>query len=431
MRAYAQYASRLDALIEDLDWGHRLPRQNEGLLHNLNGGAADALRELVGSTDISESGAFFTPKALAQNSVEETFLRIGDGNNKAMDPAFGAGDLLLRWAEMLPIHRSLENTLDNWGCLLSGFELHPEFIAVAKRRLVLLALSRGAKLEKGCAPGWNSLFPQLRQSDFITTQERPSNIAVIVMNPPFTAMPAPVGCKWAKGRVNAAAVFLEQSLVRSQGGQRIVAILPEVLRSGTRYSRWRELVAGKMSISRCDSWGRFSEHADVDVFILEGITHLGVPGGNWPKSAAESGRLVLGEMAKIAVGPVVPHRHKEVGSNVPYITAKSIPAWKSVRKIQDHRRFEGTIFKPPFVVVRRTSSPHDQSRAIGTVVGGNKSVAVENHLLVVRPISGLIKDCRRILRSLKSRSTTKWLNERIRCRHLTTTVMKELPFFES
>jgi hypothetical protein len=230
--------------------------------------------------------------------------------------------------------------------------------------------------------------------------------------------------------VNVAAVFVERVLTQLPPGKRIIAILPDVLRSGTRYVRWRELVARQMSILRCEPRGRFNNHADVDVFILDGVT-TGATGEirSWPPSDGKSRRSVLGDIADVSVGPVVPHRHKKKGPSLRYITAKSLPSWKTVRRIKDRRRFSGTIFTPPFVAVRRTSSPHDPARAVGTLVVGKQPVAVENHLLVVKPTNETLKDCRRILRSLKNRSTTAWLNHRIRCRHLTVGVMKELPLF--
>jgi hypothetical protein len=432
MKAYAEYASRLDELLDRVEWGHHVPTSRSELIHNLNGGAAEALRELVSSAAVSESGAFFTPELLAQVSLKTASTRTTDGPGAVLDPALGAGDLLLRWAHTLPVHNSLERTLEIWGASLCGFELHREFISVAKRRLTLLAVHRGAKLLGSRAPKWNDLFPRFLQSDFIASKRPLPAVTSVVMNPPFIMIPAPARCEWASGAVNAAAVFVDRVLAQLPPDKRIIAILPEVLRSGTRYLRWRELVARRMSILRCEPRGLFSDHADVDVFILEGVTtHSAGAMDCWPSGQRKAGRSVLGDVADVTVGPVVPHRHKKKGLSLRYITAKSLPRWKTLHRIKNRRRFSGTLFTPPFVAVRRTSSPHDPERAVGTLVAGKKPVAVENHLLVVKPTTATLKDCHRILQSLKNRSTTAWLNNRIRCRHLTVGVLKGLPLFEN
>jgi hypothetical protein len=54
---------------------------------------------------------------------------------------------------------------------------------------------------------------------------------------------------------------------------------------------------------------------------------------------------------------------------------------------------------------------------------------VENHLIVLRPKDGTIGACREVLGILKDERTTRWLNERIRCRHLTVAALDELPWW--
>ena len=431
MNAYAEYSSHLDDLLQRVQWGNN-PRTYGGeLRHNLNGGAGDALRRLVPHAQAWESGAFFTPKDLARHALKQKFPGDQNARGTVLDPAFGAGDLLLRWAETLPVLDSLEATLANWGASLSGYELHPEFIAVAKRRLTLLAISRGASLAGKVPPQWTPLFPKLKRLDFTTHFEDISCIGTVVMNPPYTIIPAPEGCQWAKGGVNAAAVFVARILSQLKPGQKLIAILPEVLRSGTRYDKWRQLVAETLSISSCRSWGRFSKHADVDVFILEGIRRESqTANSTWSPVQAQNLRRVLGDYSKISVGAVVPHRHHEVGPSVPYITAKALPSWTTVSQLNQRRHFSGTIINSPFVAVRRTSSPHDSVRAIGTIICSSDPVAVENHLIVLAPISGKVKDCHRILKSLKNKSTTAWLNKHLRCRHLTVKILKQLPLYD-
>jgi hypothetical protein len=56
-------------------------------------------------------------------------------------------------------------------------------------------------------------------------------------------------------------------------------------------------------------------------------------------------------------------------------------------------------------------------------------VAVENHLIVFLPKNNKLSECKRLLRVLKSRKTDQWLNNRIRCRHLTVRSLNELPWW--
>ena len=64
-----------------------------------------------------------------------------------LDPACGMGDLLLAYAERLPIEATLEETLDAWGRQLAGIEKRADLAAVARARLVALARFRGRFVE--------------------------------------------------------------------------------------------------------------------------------------------------------------------------------------------------------------------------------------------------------------------------------------------
>ena len=66
-------------------------------------------------------------------------------------------------------------------------------------------------------------------------------------------------------------------------------------------------------------------------------------------------------------------------------------------------------------------------RAVGSIILGSNPVAVENHLIVVKPKRGGIKECEFLLNNLRNAQTKTWLDERIRCRHLTVGVLRELP----
>src|SRR3546814_3919478 len=60
-----------------------------------------------------------------------------------MDPTCGIGDLLLAYAELLPLAPTLETTLDTWSHQITGIERRPDLVSMTKARLVALARFRG------------------------------------------------------------------------------------------------------------------------------------------------------------------------------------------------------------------------------------------------------------------------------------------------
>ena len=93
-----------------------------------------------------------------------------------------------------------------------------------------------------------------------------------------------------------------------------------------------------------------------------------------------------------------------------------------------NRRFEGRLFEAPFVAIPRTSRPSDADRARGALVTSAKPVAVDNHLLVARPLDGTVGRCADLLDVLQMPSTSDWLNNVIRCRHLTVGALASVPW---
>ena len=150
----------------------------------------------------------------------------------------------------------------------------------------------------------------------------------------------------------------------------------------------------------------------------------------WPTSLSRGRRI--GDDFDIRVGSVVPHRHPKVGPWRAFLTPSVLPPWGTYKaKAARRRRYRGSTYTPPFVAVRRTSAPSDRKRAVGTIVVGDEPVAVENHLLVLRPRTETLADCRKLLRALSQPETDVWLNDRIRCRHLTVTALTDLPLWDS
>lgn len=396
----------------------------------LNGGPGRTLREVADLNDIRECGAFFTPSVLADKAIGAI---AGQGNSEAMylDPTCGTGDLLLAIGRILPLRKTVQATLKAWGKCLAGYDISGEFIRATKARLVLLAMQR---LNIGFAESPkipNDLFPLIRQGDALTETSLFSLAERIVMNPPFGLTKIPIGCDWAEGRVNAAAIFVDTVSRKSREGTKVAAILPDVLRSGERYSSWRNTISELAVVTKARPHGIFDRWTDVDVFLL--TLSIGNPKGKKPCGlwvpTAGKGEKTIGHYFKVHVGAVVPHRHKEKGAERRYIHARSLPAWGSRKRITEKLRFEGRSFSPPFVAVRRISRPDDSKRAVATIILGKKKVAVENHLVVLLPLDGSLERCKQLVERLKSMKTDEWLNERIRCRHLTVSSLSEIPWW--
>jgi hypothetical protein len=220
-------------------------------------------------------------------------------------------------------------------------------------------------------------------------------------------------------------------LRKAGAGTRIVAILPDVLRTGSRYERWRKFVREFAVIKRIDIYGPFDPQADVDVFILElhirpeRVTAL-EQRDPWTINAPFS-QETIGNRYSVSVGPVVPHRHKKEGPELAYLHARDATPWGTLADLPPRRQFSGTAHHPPFVVIRRTSSPSDKFRAIGTIINCAEPVAVENHLIICKPHDGTIETCQKLIEILRGNATSDWLNNRIRCRHLTVEAVKEIP----
>lgn len=398
----------------------------------LNGGPARALRERVPLEEQRAHGAFFTGAELGRRVAHPVDSRAEDDRSVYFDPACGVGDLLLAVARRLSRARTVEETLARWGVRLTGGDRSPTFVRAAKARLALLAMRRcGAR--GGIDPETvHTLLPAIRVRDALRGPEPYAAADRIVMNPPFGRVDAPDGCAWSTGGVNAAALFVEAAILNARKGARIAAVLPDVLRSGSRYERWRRMVDGNAAVEEIAPYGLFDRHADVDVFVLR----LTVGGGGNGRTENEWAPVdgdckdTVARRFQVRVGAVVPHRHGETGDEHPYVHARSLPPWSTVAEIAETRRFPGSVFKPPFVAIRRTSGPRDGSRAVAAVVLGPRPVAVENHVIVCLPGDGSISRCRELLARLRNRRTDAWLNRRIRCRHLTTSAVAAIPWWD-
>ncbi|MBM2812643.1 MAG: hypothetical protein HW416_3402 [Chloroflexi bacterium] len=431
MAAYEPYVRSLEMLAGTVLNGRKPPIEEKDFAALLDGHPGSRLRDLIPLATRKASGAFFTGSTLASRAMDQIAHTIGP-QSILLDPTCGVGDLLVAAARHLPVDVDLGVTITKWGRQIHGFDIFPEFVRAAKARLVLLASTTNGSSAHEPALNCPDTFPGLAVGDGIGATVLASRASHILLNPPYPRVPAPKGCAWGSGQVSQAAVFLDACLEAATPGARIVAILPDVLRTGSLYARWRAMVEARAGVDSVQVYGAFDAWADVDVFVLHLIVGSGNPTVNvawWrPAEAAATGRV--SEHFDVHVGPVVPHRHKGRGTWHPYVYASRLPAWEEFESDESgKRRFVGRTFVPPFVTVRRTSAPRDQRRAVGTIVNGKRPVAVENHLLVLVPRDSDLERCHQLLTVLRDQRTSDWLNERIRCRHLTVGALRELPWW--
>lgn len=392
----------------------------------LNGVPYSAFRRDVVLETRREMGAFFSSSKIA-NALADTIERSVGLEAVVLDPTCGIGDLLLAFAARLPLRATLADTVNAWGTQLAGIDKEDHLVRLAKVRLCMLARARGGFVEEADPL---QMFPLIQTGDMFSDDA----IALIgaadavLFNPPFGKTTWDERVTWASGEINAAAMFLDHLTRNLAKAVPIAAVLPEVLRCGARYEKFRRLLVGRGYGGGFQMQGRFDTWADVDVFTSlltcsEGTVEL------WPDAAQAIGGCIS-DAFEVRVGAVVPHRDPKLGPERAYICAKTTPAWDRAFVPVTRRRFEGTTFSPPFVAIRRTSSPSDRFRAVATVVTGDEPVAVENHLLVAKPLRGGLARCEVLVATLRSDAINTRLNAVMRCRHLTTGVIKALPWAE-
>jgi len=417
---FGEYVANLRTLLREGAPGSADPR----LMAALDGQPTRKVREFVNIDALRRTGTFFTGTKLAKRVLKEVDpLTTGF----SFDPACGTGDLLLAVAENLPLRGSFEKTMRAWGSALAGCDLHKEFVAATKIRICLLGIRRGLALPQKPVD-LRLIFPNIVQADGMKheLEPRPRNV---VMNPPYSRVIASPECDWSEGSISAAALFVDRWLDLIASGGRLIAILPDVLRTGSNYRAWRESILKRATIENLSIVGRFDPRVDVDVFTAtfrrQNPPTTSPNPWKWYKSKVHS---TVGDHFDVHVGNVVPHRDPKHGSVRAFLHAKGAPRWGEISRISDRILTSRTVFKPPFVAVRRTSSPSDKMRALGTIVLGARGVAVENHLIVLTPKEGAKKECRALLQVLKSPVVSAWLNQRIRCRHLTVDAVRCIPW---
>lgn len=383
-----------------------------------------AIYEVLSRSDRREHGIFFSGKDWARILVSQ----VDTGRwSRFIDPSVGNGDLLVEVCLALPLGESPVQTLEQWSARLAAIDLRLSFLRIAWNRVQSIAFQRhGQKLPEGHSMALPKSF---KHGDAlqIDLELRPGDC--LLMNPPYQRVQLPVNSELGRGKRSAAALHLERMLKISPVGVGVVALVPDVMRSGTLYSEFRKALRSHVDLKRFAAFGNFGAHADVDVAVIVGITS----DGSLPKAEVDPGdchRVTVGDFFEVSVGPVVPHRNPETGRTLPYLTPHNSPAWEEMERPSERAKFAATAKRGPLVLVRRTSSPSDRERARATIVNYGGEMLVENHLLICTPKDGKIDTCRRLARSLSDPRTSAWLNEQIRCRHLTVASVSRLPWFD-
>lgn len=386
------------------------------------------LRGVLSIEDMRHAGSFFTGDELA-TEVALSFRQPINGGSIILDPTCGAGNLLIACSRQIEVSDSLTKTLKQWGVALRGYDLYSSFVEATKLRLILEAVHRGCfpdcSIEEALA-----LFPFITTCDAMTVDAaKVEGVTHLIMNPPFSIWASPQRDFWREGKVNAAAIVFEHYANIMPSNCQVSVILPEVLRSGSRYDGWRNFV-GNVFSGEIQVIGRFNSKTDVDVFKLHGTILAPIEPIDWHTNS-HSQSTTISHFFDVSVGRLVAHRDPELGPSYPYIYPKNVPAWQTLSQFEERRKFLGTTILPPFVAIRRTSSPKDRYRALGAIIVGKEPMAVENHLIIIKPKSSSLKDCKKLLKVLQSPETNVFLNDRIRCRHLTVGAVKQIPYFQS
>jgi SAM-dependent methyltransferase len=356
--------------------------------------------------------------------------RIRD-QTRVVDPACGAGDLLLAAADTLPRGWGAERRWEHLAEHFLGVDIVPELVEAARLRLALAC----SDVRLGASRPSASDAP-VRTGDSLRHTEWVEEADIVLLNPPYARRRLEEDVPWGVGLQTQAAFFMHEMVRLTRPGTHIAAILPDVLRAGPRYERWRTHISAKAEIHSAEPVGVFDSWTDIDVFILRAVTrsashprrrkhwHADTMNSIGPESKT------LGDVASVAIGDVVPHRHKDSrGPVVAYITVKEAPA-DGRATVPKTRRFAGRLHAAPFLVVRRTSAPTrgQGARLRPTFVPSSLGqVAVENHLVVIRPNDSTEASCRALAIALRHPSVTDWLDDAVRTRHLTSSALLSLP----
>jgi hypothetical protein len=422
MKAYEPFVQELQRQVATFI---SQPRHTwrEAALKYTNGFAAEELRRLVDLDTRRKFGAFFTDTTLA-GAVLNFFLPDFTEESFIYDPACGTGNLLISVAEYCNNNgRSI-----NLKKQLLGTDIHNEFVRAARLRLMTEYLLK-LNVTNNC---------QVTPDEFSIVQgngleDNPffKKATHFFVNPPFNQIAYSEKLGWANGKVSAASLFVKKILDYCNPGASVIAILPDVLKSGSRYKKWRGEIEQKANVGQIKLLGQFDNYADVDVYAIS-LTRKTRKNGRLKKlnqldSNLRHNKLVISDLFKVSVGTVVDNRDIHQGECRPYVVSRGLEGWTVQKVISKTRKHLGKAIIGPFVVIKRTSRLTDKKRAIATIINSKEPTYVDNHLIVLRPKTRTLKACKEVVSILKEQRINEWINMNIRCRHLTVKVVKSIP----
>ena len=138
--AFEPYVEHLASLL-DKTVSHGASARRAEVASALDGQPGRQLRKLYSATKLRGTGTYFTGSKLANRLVLSLARRLPNAS-QIVDPACGAGDLLVACARYLPIQTSAGETMRDWGARLAGFDINSAFVEAARYRLALLAIER-------------------------------------------------------------------------------------------------------------------------------------------------------------------------------------------------------------------------------------------------------------------------------------------------
>ncbi len=122
MKRYRDYVSEIESITRTVASGVALSKE-DSIRPILDGQPREILKSTISTEKRRKAGAFFTPKTLAEALVTPVKDKIRAGA-RLLDPACGAGDLLLACTKFLPVGSSFEETIRIWGTLLQGRDIN-------------------------------------------------------------------------------------------------------------------------------------------------------------------------------------------------------------------------------------------------------------------------------------------------------------------
>jgi hypothetical protein len=422
---YISFVDRLNSHLAQFSTDPGELWRDEALIC-IDGLAASELRRLVTLEARRSFGAFFTPTDLAKSVIEDLFPKL-DANSIIYDPTCGAGNLLISTWDYLIANKIRPKNKH----YLIGTDIHSEFVEAAKSRLTIMKLILSFENNKNSINNDDCFI--INQLDGLADNDNYKQATHIFVNPPFNLTPVSDDILWAKGVASAAALFLDRIIQYVNVGTTITAILPEVLRSGSRYHEWRGMILRNCKNEKIKLLGQFDKHTDIDVFAVLLKKKKAVTSFKSLKNRFQPEQVVnltILDKFQVCVGPVVDNRDEQSGMLRGYIVSRGLPSWTIQTQFKLSRKYSGKCFTGPVVVVKRTSRMGDAQRAVATIINTLDPIYIDNHLIVLIPKTGSLEDCQKIMDNLMDPRTDEWLNNEIRCRHLTVKIVSKIPIWQ-